>query len=592
VVISFDPRVSLATALAGQHGVYALLLGSGVSTGAGIPTSWGVVEALVRKAAVASHEEVNDDFDAAAWWAMNGDGQPLGYSSLLERLATTKAARRALLAEFFEPSDEDRELGLKVPGPAHFAIASLVRKGIVRVIITTNFDRLLERALEVEGISPQVIAGEGQVAGMEPPQHMQCTIIKLHGDFASLEQRNTIEELSSYPAPTEQLLRRVLDEYGLVVSGWSGEWDTALVAAIDGSANRRYPLYWTARSSLRDVAKVLTARSGAQVIAPTTADEFFPDMLARVEALESMSDSPESLNQAVARLKRLLPEPTRYIDLRDVFEDQLSHLRSYLKDRPAIPPSYDSEAVELAHLEIVSHFDTFLRLFATGIYLDRDEAHSDLWVHVLLQAIRSRSKKSGQVSEWWDGLQHLPALLLLTVGVAAAIGAGHETLVTRLLREPRWSDLARGEEPRPAFDVLHTYYVLNGEVINEFPSSGKTNWHYPQSHFLKSATLPLIEWLVGDLGEATMLFSRTEYRFALATQFFSEPGQYLSRAGAGEYLGDRHNSSKSSAARWAEDFVSNGSPSAWRLVNGIDEDEFVAQLAELTAVLERQTRFG
>jgi len=70
----FDPRVSLATALSSQQGVYALLLGSGVSTGAGVPTGWGAVQALVRRAAVAAHHEISDDFDWEQWWSDNGGG--------------------------------------------------------------------------------------------------------------------------------------------------------------------------------------------------------------------------------------------------------------------------------------------------------------------------------------------------------------------------------------------------------------------------------------------------------------------------------------------------------------------------------------
>jgi hypothetical protein len=56
--------------------------------------------------------------------------------------APTQAARRDLIAGFFEPTDEDAEQGLKVPGLAHRAIALLVKRGLVRVIVTTNFDRL------------------------------------------------------------------------------------------------------------------------------------------------------------------------------------------------------------------------------------------------------------------------------------------------------------------------------------------------------------------------------------------------------------------------------------------------------------------
>jgi hypothetical protein len=166
-LIGIDPGVALATGVHAQPGVYALLLGSGVSTGAGVPTGWGVVRELARRVAAASGESPDDGFDPEEWWTQRFD-KPLGYSMLLEELAATPAARRALLASFFEPSDEDREEGRRVPGPAHKAVASLVARGSVRVILTTNFDRLTEQALEGEGILPQVIASPYAVAGMEP----------------------------------------------------------------------------------------------------------------------------------------------------------------------------------------------------------------------------------------------------------------------------------------------------------------------------------------------------------------------------------------------------------------------------------------
>src|SRR3954471_23332258 len=89
---SLDPLVMLATGMHSQPGVYALLLGSGISTGAGIPTGWGVVAELVRRAAAAAAGAEAAERAAAdpeAWWAEHGDGQPLGYSNLLAALAPT-----------------------------------------------------------------------------------------------------------------------------------------------------------------------------------------------------------------------------------------------------------------------------------------------------------------------------------------------------------------------------------------------------------------------------------------------------------------------------------------------------------------------
>ena len=72
-VNAFDPLVMLATGLHAKPGVYAVLLGSGVSTGAGIPTGWGVVQQLVRRAAAALDPGDDGAAEAAeadpeAWW--------------------------------------------------------------------------------------------------------------------------------------------------------------------------------------------------------------------------------------------------------------------------------------------------------------------------------------------------------------------------------------------------------------------------------------------------------------------------------------------------------------------------------------------
>jgi hypothetical protein len=128
---------------------------------------------LVRRTAAAHDPDNPGAADAAAgdpdaWWDRNGDGQPLGYSNLLAALAPTPAARQALLAGFFEPDEGDAEAGRKVPGAGHRAIAHLARRGLIRVILTTNFDRLMERALEEAGIPPQVVSSPQGVAGMTP----------------------------------------------------------------------------------------------------------------------------------------------------------------------------------------------------------------------------------------------------------------------------------------------------------------------------------------------------------------------------------------------------------------------------------------
>jgi len=107
------------------------------------------------------------------------------------------------------------------------------------VIVTTNFDRLIERALESEGISPTVISTSDSARGALPFAHARCTVIKVHGDYRDTRIKNTATELENYEPEMDALLDRILDEYGLIVCGWSAKWDKALCRAVLRCPNRR-----------------------------------------------------------------------------------------------------------------------------------------------------------------------------------------------------------------------------------------------------------------------------------------------------------------------------------------------------------------
>jgi hypothetical protein len=69
-------------------------------------------------------------------------GKEPNYGQLLDNLAPTPTERRNLLRAFFEPTPEESDEDFKVPTVAHKAIADLVKMGYIRMILTTNFDRL------------------------------------------------------------------------------------------------------------------------------------------------------------------------------------------------------------------------------------------------------------------------------------------------------------------------------------------------------------------------------------------------------------------------------------------------------------------
>jgi hypothetical protein len=116
-----------------------------------ISTGWEIVKELVLQAAVADAPEDTEshtlaESDPEAWWSEHGE-RDLGYASLLASLAPSSAARQGLLAKYFVPTEADRDAGLKEPTTAHIAIAELAKTKQIKIIVTTNFDRLVQQHL-------------------------------------------------------------------------------------------------------------------------------------------------------------------------------------------------------------------------------------------------------------------------------------------------------------------------------------------------------------------------------------------------------------------------------------------------------------
>lgn len=304
-----DPLHSLAFSIQANPGVYAVLVGSGVSRSAQIPTGWEITIDFVRKLAAVAGE--NCGTDPALWYRERYEKEP-DYSDLLDALAKTPAERQQLLRAYLEPSEEERSDGLKAPTAAHRAIASLAAKGYIRIIITTNFDRLMETALADVGVVPTVLSSPDQVHGAMPLIHTRCCVFKVHGDYLDTRIRNTPAELESYPKEFDDLLDRIFDDFGLILCGWSAEWDTALRAAVERAVSRRFSHFWAVRGEPGNAAKRLIEHRQAQKLPIADADGFFSELGRLVEALEQFSrPHPLSTDAAVASLKGYLAEPIR-----------------------------------------------------------------------------------------------------------------------------------------------------------------------------------------------------------------------------------------------------------------------------------------
>lgn len=419
-----EPISALAFEMHAAKGVFALLIGSGVSRSAKIPTGWEITLDLVRQVAVLKGDDPEPD--PGAWYERTYNKAP-DYSDLLDQLATTQALRQQVIRPYIEPDAEQRARGERLPTAAHKAIAELVAQGYVRVVLTTNFDQLLEQALADLGVRPVILASADHIAGAMPLAHAGPTIIKLHGDYLDTRIRNTLGELSAYEPEIDRLLDQILDGFGLVVCGWSGDWDVALKAAIDRAPSRRFPMVWAARGAPSPAAQALIDRRCGRIVPIDGADQFFDQLTQRVQAIDTFrKPHPLSADLAVAMLKEYLPEPRHRIRAHDLIADEHRRLVDRLEHQTFSIGQWSRQEFGRQTEAYLAAMGPMLPLaYCAGMWSSREQAAQ--WIDVIKELARRPQTTGGSVP--LVQLRALPATLLMySFGLGAVVGGHPETL--------------------------------------------------------------------------------------------------------------------------------------------------------------------
>ncbi len=504
-----DPVHSLAFSIQANRGVYAVLLGSGVSRPARIPTGWEITLDLVRRLA-ALHGEVCEP-DPELWYAAKF-GKGADYSDLLDALAKTPAERQQLLRAYWEPSEQEREEGAKRPTAANRAIAALVAQGFVKVIITTNVDRLMESALVDAGVVPTILSSPDQVHGALPLIHTQCCVFKVNGDYLDTRIRNTPTELASYPTEFDQLLDRIFDEFGLVVCGWSADWDGALRNAILRAPSRRFATYWAVRGEASDEARRLIDHRGAQVVSINDADTFFQTVQRYVESLEEFSrPHPLSTEAAVASLKRYLSEPRYRIQLADLIDETVDRVIEAMSSQAFVTqggPAPNSQSATARVRGYEAACSTLLAMAPIGGFW-AEEDHYYVWQ----RALERLSIVSGGGYNLWLELQRYPGTLLLYALGLGATEAGRLQFLGRMFattvhREKR--------EDLPAVQLLPPYCLFdNGGQVARF-LEGMDRRYAPLNDWLNVALRQPTKRLIPNEDRYTFVFDKLEVLMALS----------------------------------------------------------------------------
>ncbi len=312
---------------------YAWLLGAGASATAGIPTGYQMIQEFRTKLFANESGISLREVDASdpVWQArvdqhherqgkLPPKDDPSEYARAFEALYPTIEDRRLYI---------ERQVSKGTPSLGHKVLGALLASRKSPCIFTTNFDSLVEDSATVAGqlLSPAERSKVTLAALDNAARAITCLrdngwplVVKLHGDYQSVELKNTDDELQSQDASLRLALTESLRRFGLIIAGYSGRDDSVMKALRDVLHEpHRYPggIYWLCRDSnsllpsVRDfLEQAELAQVDVYVVSGTTFDELAGDIADITELSAPLVDHifGERKNAAPAQVP-LIREP-------------------------------------------------------------------------------------------------------------------------------------------------------------------------------------------------------------------------------------------------------------------------------------------
>lgn len=235
-----------------QDGVLSVFLGAGASIQSGVPSAGDMVWEFKRKLYCTANkisEEYYKDlqseitktslqnfFDGLTGFPIYGDGQE--YSFYFEKCYPSIEARREYIYN---------KLSEKKPSIGYLCLGSLVNQKIIRTVLTTNFDPLIESGIKSINPLQQIVAISSSLNPQASIIESIPQIIKMHGDYLYDRIQNTAEELQKLERHIGQLSATRLSDNQLLVIGYSGN-DSSILdwfkSNLDNPSFASKGIYW------------------------------------------------------------------------------------------------------------------------------------------------------------------------------------------------------------------------------------------------------------------------------------------------------------------------------------------------------------
>ena len=266
---------------------YVCLAGAGLSKDAGLPTAWDL---MLETAALLRVAEEDDGTDLPTWF-MSSRYKDMKYSELIGGLFNTSVEQQNFIRD---------KLKAEKPGEAHLLLAELAKRKVLRCIVTTNFDDLIEQALQQVGLSVQVIANDDDLKHSEPLIHCkQFRVYKPHGTLGVGRLRNTPADLEKLSSRMERELVKILKDHGLIVLGYAGA-DESILNVFRKRKQQFYPTFWLNPSEPPDTIPPYFASETFNYVSCKGASAVLTDLLEtyrKLAALGPTSGVPAAVSE-------------------------------------------------------------------------------------------------------------------------------------------------------------------------------------------------------------------------------------------------------------------------------------------------------
>jgi hypothetical protein len=211
----------------------------------------------------------------------------------------------------------------------------MVKDKLIKYVITTNFDTLIEMALDDAGLKGQytVIDSQDDVLTSKPWNKEEiCRIYKIHGTIEKGTIRNTKKDLSRLPKELAKDCLDVLERHGVIVLGYAAnEEDKAVCNIFYRRKFKGYTMYWTSFDNgiSAGATKILHKQDGV-LIPIKGASLFLRELRDRIKiAQRGAEQTPEAV--AEVRFESMFKSPKPEVEILQTIDRERIRLVRYLE---------------------------------------------------------------------------------------------------------------------------------------------------------------------------------------------------------------------------------------------------------------------